>query len=485
MNILSRFRFHSLVASPRAARLAFDITLACALFGGTHAVYRSSTGTVQLCDSTYSLAVAETFLTHRTLDLSGCIPADPAARARLPGYLPGHDLPYHLVRRPVPGDPAAPPRIYYGYPLGSAVLSLPFVRYYHARGLAVIGPDGVPGYVAEGTIQVRIAARVCAATVVLFYVLARFFCPPAVAALIAAGFGLGSPVWSTLSRALWSHTWMTFWITAAVVLLVATRRAANRTRTADLLFGLGLGTALFWAVFCRQHAVLSAAAIGVFLLPRDRRLLTITVLTGGAWATALVVASLAYFGTPTPPSVYTAEAIDGRDVLNRFAGLMVSPTRGLFVYCPYLAVVGVLLVTGRKHLTDAGLLLPAGLAVGGYTAVLACYNGWHANWAYGPRYFSDVLPWFVLATAIGVRGLIDRPEPGLPWRKAAAAAALVLAFGWGVFVHARGANSPAAWHWNDLARAVGDEAAVKDWRHPQCLAGITFEVNPDGSVTEQ
>ncbi len=93
-----------------------------------------------------------------------------------------------------------------------------------------------------------------------------------------------------------------------------------------------------------------------------------------------------------------------------------------------------------------------------------------------------MLPWFVLATAIAVNGLLSA---GFCWRKAAAVAALAACFGWGVFVHGRGANSKPAWFWNDLTRAVGDEAAVKDWRHPQFLAGLTFEVNPDGSVREE
>ena len=59
---------------------------------------------------------------------------------------------------------------------------------------------------------------------------------------------------------------------------------------------------------------------------------------------------------------------------------------------------------------------------------------------------------------------------------------LIESFGWGVFVHHHGANSIPAWYWNHRAAAVGEEAAVKEWHHPQFLCGLTFEVNPDGSV---
>jgi hypothetical protein len=321
--------------------------------------------------------------------------------------------------------------------------------------------------------------------------------------LLAAGFAFGSPVWSTLSRSLWSHTWMAFWITAAILLVIGVRRTPGRGWKADAAFGLGLGTTLFWAAFCRQHAVISAAAIGVSLMLHDRRVLAFTLLGGGAWAAALGAASLAYFGTAMPPSVYAAGMIDGHDMLNRFAWLMVSPTRGLLVYCPYLLAAIAIVIRFRHRVPDAGLLLPAAIALVGQTMLLASYNGWHANWAYGPRYYCDVLPWFVLIGAMSLAALRHSKRDGhaasfavlapphspcksrsLNWESFAWAAALALSFGWGVFVHERGANSKPAWMWNDLARTLGDEGAVKDWRHPQFLAGITFTVNSDGTVAE-
>jgi hypothetical protein len=237
-------------------------------------------------------------------------------------------------------------------------------------------------------------------------------------------------------------------------------------------------------VFVRAHGVVSAAAIGVYLLLRHRRVFAVTVLAGGLWSAGLVLASLHHFGTPTPPSVYAADTIDGRDVLHRLFWLMLSPSRGLLVYCPYLAAVGVILIAFRRHLTDAALLLPAGLAVAAHTAVFACYNGWHAGSSYGPRYFCDVLPWFVLATAVACRGLLNAWRAGERRRVWVAVGVLVVGFGWGGWVHGRGANSARAWLWNERARAVGHEAAVTDWRHPQFLCGKTFDINPDGTIRD-
>ncbi len=484
MNTQTALRLRRGLEHRLATRHLLDVVLVIGLFVVSHSVYRASKSTVQLCDSTYSLVVAEQFLANGSLDVREHIPADAVRRQALPGYNAGQDLPYHLVRRPDPQNTDAPARINYGYPLGSSMLSLPFVWHYSRhKNMSAIGPDGVPSYTMEGIVQQRIASVVVAGIVVLCFFIARFFCSAPVSGLIAAGFAFGSPLWSTLARALWSHTWMAFWLTAAIVLLIGARRIREATWRHDFAVGCGLGTALFWALFCRQHAAISSLAIGVYLLIANRRLLVYTVLVGGAWSASLVSLSLAYFGTPMPPSVYASGMIDFQNVANRFTWLMISPTRGLLVYCPYLAVVGVLLMACRKHLQEATLLLPAGLAIMGHSALLSCYDGWHANWAYGPRYFCDVLPWFVLLTAMAVQGLCTMPC--VPWRKSVAIAALASCFAWGGFVHYRGASVKAAWHWNDLARTLGNEGSVKDWRHPQFLTGLTFEVNPDGTVLEK
>ena len=547
MNLTS-LRPVRLAAPPRrAVRLAVDVALAVGLFVAASAVYRGSTGHVQTADSAYSLVVAEKLLTTGSPDLSGCL-------------APGGEWPYQLTRHE-----ARPDGVYYGYPLGSSVLSVPWVWDYSRRGLSTVNADGTRNGAIEDQLQLRVAARVSAAVVVLFYVLCRFWCPPLVSLGIAAGFASGSPVWSTMTRALWSHTWMVFWLTAAVVLLAwRARRAGDATRFGwpgqsprcpgrgfspppfvgevaagakrtrrvggaggepapppgspsladlphrggggeadrgiedsapatrnrahapgwrpDLLFGVLLGTALFWVVFVRAHGAVSAAAIGVYLLLHHRRTLAVTIVTGGLWSIGLAAVSLHLFGTPTPPSVYAPDTIDGRDVFNRYFWLMLSPSRGLLVFCPYLAAVGVILVGFRKHLTDAGLLLPAGLAVAGHTAVFACYNGWHAGSSYGPRYFCDILPWFVLATAAGCRGLVNAYRAGELRRVVVAVAVLVACFAWGGWVHGRGANSARAWLWNERSKRVGQEESVKEWRHPQFLCGKTFDVNPDGSV---
>ena len=231
--------------------------------------------------------------------------------------------------------------------------------------------------------------------------------------------------------------------------------------------------------------MVSIAAIVVYIGLIDRRVLLWTVVGSTVFATIGVGLSQWAFGQPLPPSVYNPSDVDGRDIPQRFWNLMTSPSRGLLVYCPYLVMVGYLLVAYWKYLgIGTKLLLPTGLAIGAHTAVLSAYNGWYGGSCYGPRYFSDVLPWFVLATAIAVGGWLRSPRSGFRWRKGLEAVLLAGLVGWAVFVHSRGAISWPAWEWNHRALREDVRTAVMDWDHPQFLAGITFIVEPDGTYRE-
>lgn len=460
----------------RLGRLALDVAVVYALFWASHAVYRGSTGVPQVCDSAYSMALADRLATTGSPELTATVPREAAARRAMPGYQAAGDLLYHVVRHPV-----APERLYYAYPYGTAVLSIPWVKHYSARGLSPLDANGHLSYAAECEIQTRVAARVAALLVVLLYLVARAVLPVWAAGVVALGFAFGTPVWSTLARAMWSHTWAAVWLSAAIGLLLAARRVTRPTWRSDLFIGVGVGTCLFWAAFCRQHLAVSGLAVGAYLLVWNRRQLAFLTLGGGVWAATYVGACLYYFGTMSPPSIYAPGMIDGRDVADRFFWLMLSPSRGLLVYCPFLVVVAGMLVAFRRSVPDKPLLVPALLAVGVHTAVFSGFVGWHAGWSYGPRYFCDVLPWFALLTVMAVRGMLA--DGDLP-RMRLAGAFLAATAVWGVWVHGRGANSPATWTWNDRVNMVGDEPAMKEWRHPQFLAGLTFEVRPDGSVVE-
>ncbi|MGL6096554.1 MAG: hypothetical protein ACRC7O_12240 [Fimbriiglobus sp.] len=478
---------------PRDARFRrlLDAVLLVTLVVGSHRLYRWSPGVPQMTDGCYSLAVTELLLTRGTVRLDAALPADSVAMAKLPGFDPNNfGLPYHCVRVPADAGKGLAGGVYYGYPLGSSLLSAPAVAYYRAaRGLTCLGPDGyvltdpADKKLGEIPLHLRVAALVTAAAVGVFFLILRAFVPAGVAALLAAGFATGSMAWSTLSRSMWSHTWAVLLTALAVLALIRLARRAETSLRSDVRYGLGLGTLLFGMYFVRPQTAISALGVLAYLLFWNRRSLAVTIPTGLAWVGVLAGWSLSTFGTPLPPSLYSSDALNWKDPAFRFAGLLASPSRGLLVFCPYLLAFASLLIAYRKSLPERRLLLPAGIAIGGYVVMFTGYLGWHAGYSYGPRYFSDVLPWFVLVGGIAVGGWLTAAASR--WRKILEAVVLVACFAWAGFAHSRGAISVTAWEWNYSAHTNEEhERLATDWAHPQFLAGLTFTVKSDGKFVE-
>lgn len=462
-----------------------DAVLVVGLVLAVQMLYRNSHGAIQLADSHYTLFLAESWLETDSLSLEAVVPVDPVRRRAMPGYRPEIDRPYHTTIRV---GRSGESRIFYGYPHGSVVLSVPVMAVQIAVGRKhTRRPDGSPDVGCEGRLQQRIAASLSAILVGMFYLVARYFGPRWVSVGIALGFAVGSPVWSTLSRAMWSHTWLAVWLTAAILtLLVARKRRlgeGNASGNSDAISGAILGTCLFWVLFSRPQGGVSVLGIGVYLLWFDRRLLGMAVGTGAMWLVGLAAFSQVYFESWMPPTFAGEEAgtrLDWNNAFSRIDALLLSPSRGLLVFCPYLAVVAGMLAGFRHAIRDWDLVGLAVAVVLGQGAVFAGYDGWHGGASFGPRHFCDVFPWFVILTAIAIRAMREAPVGRR--RKVLAMGLLVVTVGWSGWVHWRGANEVSAWDWNYLAGQMSEADAARDWRYPQFLAGVTFEVSPDGRV---
>lgn len=467
----------------RRLQVCVDLLIIVAIVVCCYRVYRWSPGAVQDCDSNYSLAAGEMFVKHGTLRLNDAMPADCSS---LPGYSSASKLPYQLIRLPYFHDNNDQGAIYYGYPLGSVILSLPLIQHYTSvRHLSCFDRDGF--YFADGErrLQQKLAAIVAAFAVGGYFLIARTLLPRWAAVFLALGFGFGSMTWSTLSRGMWSHTWLTVELSIAIWMLTLLVRYPERSRLANLIIGGIIGIAMV-AIYCtRPQAIVSIAAISVYLALSDRRILFYTALSAVLTSAVGMALSFYSFGQLLPPSVYNPSDIDGRDILPRFWHLLMSPSRGLIIFCPYLLMMGYWLVVYRRNLGSwSQLLIPAALAIGAHVAVLSAYNGWSGGSCYGPRYFCDVLPWFVLVGSVAVHGLFNHTHSRIPIRQIVESAIFLLLLTWSVFVHGRGAISRDAWEWNYRAVCEPVPTAVTDWRHPQFLAGITFTVTPDGAYHE-
>jgi hypothetical protein len=424
--------------------------VAAALFVATFAVFVTSR-VHPIGDSNYSMLLSEHLLTRGSfaLDEHFTIPLDPA---RYPG-INGTRGAYPYQIETVGGH------AYYFFPLGSSILSVPFVALARAVGVSAIGPDGGYDRRGERRMQVVLASLLMAGLSVLFYATARLVLPVGWSLLGALVGALGTQVWSTAALALWSDTWGIFLLGVAVWMLLAHEAQGLRLR------GPWIATVVAGMYIVRPTNVLVVIAVGVYLAARDRRSLPPYLVVGGAWLAALLAYSWVHFHRPLP-SYYAGRDVTFERFWTPLAAHLVSPGRGLFVFVPVVLFVLWLVVRYRRALGHRSLVALAGAVVLAHLVVISGFSLWHAGQAYGPRYTTGIVPWLFLLAVLGVRAMLDSGPPPRP----ALAAGLVLA-GLSIVIQYRGAWVPATWEWNSHPpiETHADEK-VWNWRAPQFLA---------------
>ncbi len=235
------------------------------------------------------------------------------------------------------------------------------------------------------------ASLLVAGSAVWVFLTACAFTTVARSALITLAYGLGTGVWSMSSQALWQHGPNEFFLAMGTYFLVR----AERGWTSAAWCGLAYSA----AVACRPTSVIVAGAAGVYLLVRwfmaRRKALLPYVLAALPIATALAAYNTYYLGSPWEfgqSRTGHKVAMDKTGSTDLWqtplavgaAGLMVSPSRGLLVFSPFMvfALAGLgALWTQRRYAP----LWPVAAAMLALLVVAFKWFDWWGGWCYGPR----------------------------------------------------------------------------------------------------
>jgi hypothetical protein len=232
-------------------------------------------------------------------------------------------------------------------------------------------------------------------------------------ALPAATIGaLGTDLWVVASQALWQHGPAALALAAAIALLVAP--APGRARL------VAAGVAIAVLVCVRPQNAVFAAPLVAWMLWQDRRsarwLLAAPLVLGGA----MVASNVWYFGSALggyaeleamlPVSHRVAGYWTG-DVIAGAAGTLVSPSRGLFVFCPWIAVALAVLPFTWRRLQAWPLVRCALLALPVFLAQLATFAIWWGGHSFGPRFWIDATPLFTILLGLALAWSWERARP--------------------------------------------------------------------------
>lgn len=435
-----------------AGFLIFALTLTIFLGSKVH----------QLADSNYSMLLSQSLLDHHSFTLD---------RYALPRYEPvwmgdhfSNGPIYHLE---VVGD-----HLYYIFPPGTSILSVPFVAVMNLFGVSPANPDGTYNLEGEGRTEVKLAGLLMAVLATIFFFTARLLLPLSWSVAVALGGALGTQVYSTASRALWSETWGIFLLGIVVFLLLAHETGKRRFNP------LVMASLLAWMYFVRPTYAVHILAISIYVLIFHRQLFISFALTGALWLALFIFYSWYHFGTLLP-SYYRAGRLQFGVFWTALAGNLISPARGTLVYIPALLFVAYLLLRYRQHLPLRRLVLLSLIISACHLFVISGFGHWWGGHSFGPRFTTGLVPWFVLLAVLGLKARllwreshgginVRSSQPG--WRVESALGLVLLLLS--AFINTRGATAHETWLWNQDPLGVDEHPErLWDWRQPQFLAG--------------
>jgi hypothetical protein len=279
-------------------------------------------------------------------------------------------------------------------PVLIAPLYLPAVGYLHARGWTDVRLDHV-----ARVMEKLVASLLASLSAALFYLLLRRRAAEPVALLLTLAYAFGTTTWMIGSQALWQHG-MAELLIVGLLLLLTGPCTAPRALTAGLLCGLIAGN--------RPPDVILAAALGAFgLFWAGRRLAALLVA-----AAALPMVPLAIYNLSVAHHILGGYGLRGKakffqhDLLPGLGGVLVSPTRGLLIFSPFL----LFLVLAWRYLPrdrgDRGLTLAMAIGIA-LQLVIYAKADWRSGTSWGPRYMTDLLPllvWMLAPVVIELRG---------------------------------------------------------------------------------
>jgi hypothetical protein len=284
------------------------------------------------------------------------------------------------------------------YPIVTPVLItplyLPAVGYVQALGWTDARLDHIASVMEKLT-----ASLLAALSASLLYLLLRRRAKAPVALLLTLAYAFGTTTWVISGEALWQHGIGELLVIGALLFLAAPC-TVPRTLAAGLLLGLVAGN--------RPPDVILAAALGTYgLLWAGRRR---AVLLSAAAALPVVLVLL--YNLRVAGNVAGGYGLMGKpsffdhDLLTGVGGLLVSPTRGLLVFSPFLLFLApawryLPRTREERRLT---LAMTAGVAV---QILLYAKGDWRGGFSWGPRYMTDLLPlliWMLVPVVATLRG---------------------------------------------------------------------------------
>jgi hypothetical protein len=363
-------------------------------------VYLANQKTIATCDSVPNSVLLFHWLEHQTVDMSRYVQA-------------GIDSPtscsFLNQIKSQPGQPWIT-----GFPIGSAIVTAPlyFLFYLHFKithagaALNLTSPEFHTGL--RLVYEKWAAAIVAATSVALFFPVAARLFKSRIGLGLALMFAFATTTWSASSQALWQHGSLNLAVmTMLWSFLQALSQPPNKT---PWLLLAGICGGLLPGIRPSSLAYGLAGLVYALWTWRSR---SWPFLVGGLSALPALLWNIHWYQSPFLggyDKVKTGFSL--AYIPASFPGLMVSPSRGLFVFIPIaLCAIPGLIYLWRKPKQAADWLVVS-MAIASSLVVFnySTFYIWWAGASYGPRFMTDIQPTLCLLIGYCLVGLANRPR---------------------------------------------------------------------------
>jgi hypothetical protein len=239
------------------------------------------------------------------------------------------------------------------------------------------------------------ATLITSIAVVIFYISTNLKFDKSICLILTFVYAFATQIWVTGSQALWQQSAANLVVCSILLCLLKANRSQGKNRK-FLLFLTGICCGLIVSI--RPTDVLFTIAAIIYVIVTYRResvflcLGLPSVLLSVSW-------NFYYFGTfllggySTQTNLYSFTA---DQFVRSFLGLLVSPSRGFFIFSPVMlfAIPGAIQVFKLRSERDERLLLcltSAGVAL---FLNYCFFSVWWGGWTYGSRFMVDALSVF-------------------------------------------------------------------------------------------
>jgi hypothetical protein len=347
---------------------------------------------------------------------------------------------------------------YYNYfPIGTSILILPFVggiEIYRSYKATERGKPGISFIIVEKWISAIIAA-LCAAVI---FMIARQCLGILLSYCVFLIFTLGSPLWSVGSSALWQHGPTMLMLSSSIYLILLAEKNEKMSQFVSI--------PLAFSYLIRPTNSISIIVLSLFVFYKYRKYFIRYLLWALPIAGFFVAINLNIYGTILPPYYNPERIFNFTHFFSALAGNLISPSRGLLVYSPILILAVISNLLRIKNGEMKSLDWMAVVIILAHWLIVSTFSHWWGGVSYGPRFMSDMIPYFILPTIYLISYLSDQPKV----KKILGISLMVTLIAVSTIIQYRGVNELSTYQWNRSPVRVDQKPSrVWDFSDPQFM----------------